>query len=136
MNLIKLASVTFVLAALIGCSSKSGLVDLHGKARTPIAPEQVALVETVPQDAEVIAKIETNYSYGVRQSVEEKRDYAVERAVMQAAKVGANYLVIDKIEYQKTTSGAVTTGLYDGQSVSAIEAQRTPVVFATAYYFE
>lgn len=128
--------IVFVtLLFLTGCSTNSG-VEMFGEARPAIESRQVQLVESAPEAAELIAKLTTNYSYGVRETDEEKRRYAIERARMQAAKLGANVLVIDKIGYKETASGAVTGGLYDGQSVSSIPAQRTPVVYATAYYFE
>ncbi|WP_141656116.1 hypothetical protein [Pseudidiomarina woesei] len=123
------------LLTIAGCSTNSG-VELLGQSRSAIEPSQVKLVELAPAAAEPIAKITSNFSYGVRETDESKRSYAIERALVQAAKLGANIMVIDKIEYQQTTSGGVTGGLYDGQTVSAVPAQRTPVVHATAYYLE
>jgi|SRR5690554_4110009 len=127
--------VVVALSFLYGCSTSSG-IEMLGEARPAIESRQVQLVESAPEAAQQIARITTNYSYGVRETDEEKRRYAIERARVQAAKLGANLLVIDKVGYQETASGAVTGGLYDGQTVSSIPAQRTPVVYATAYYLE
>ena len=123
------------LLVITGCSTNSG-VELLGQSRPAIESNEVKLVEIAPATAEPIAKITSNFSYGVRETDESKRSYAIERALVQAAKLGANILVIDKVEYQQTTSGGVTGGLYDGQTVSSIPAQRTPVVHAKAYYLE
>ena len=130
-----ISTLFFGLLVITGCSTNSG-VEMIGQSRPAIESNHVKLVERAPAMAEPIAKITTNFSYGVRETDENKRLYAIERARVQAARLGANVLVIDKVEYQQTTSGGVTGGLYDGQTVSSIPAQRTPVVHATAYYLE
>lgn len=125
----------FTAIVLVGCA-KTGSIEMLSEARTPIDAKQVQVMQNAPENGQAIANIRASFSYGVRQTLEEKQLYAAERARAQAGKLGANVIVIHRIENQSTSAGAVTAGVFDGQTNGAIESQPTPVVYATAYYVD
>jgi hypothetical protein len=93
-----------LLAFVMGCASGSILIT--GTPRAPITINQVTLYTTPPAEYEVIGSINASSDAGLTQ--QGSLDYAVERLKSEAAKVGANGVLIN---YHGQTSGDVT-GVY------------------------
>ena len=74
---------------------------MTGVKRAPINPSSVRLVHSLPEGAEVIARVEASSASGFTD--QGSLDYAVEELKKQAAMVGANVLVI-------TSTGSVQKG--------------------------
>ncbi|MBY8190972.1 hypothetical protein KW510_00450 [Vibrio fluvialis] len=84
-------SLIFVIAALlVGCASGSAI--LVGKARAPIKPEGVTLYLEAPLNYEKIALVNASSDAGL--TSQGSVDYAVEELKKQAAKLGANGVII------------------------------------------
>ncbi|MCF3628206.1 hypothetical protein RJ527_09030 [Thalassospiraceae bacterium LMO-SO8] len=80
-----------VVGFLSGCASGSALVT--GQARTPITNHAaVKILTTMPAGAEEIAIVKASSDAGLTQQGD--LDYAVEELKKQAAKVGANAVVL------------------------------------------
>ena len=94
---LRLVSVLMVVA-IAACASGTALVT--GTARPAIAPEQVKLYLEPPPTFEVIALVEA--SSGAGMSRQESLDYATDELKEQAAKLGANGVLL---ESSGTTSG-------------------------------
>src|SRR5680860_720590 len=95
----RFGAVTLVLFAfVVGCASGSILIT--GTPRPPITVEQVTLYTTPPPEYEVIGSINASSDAGLSQ--QGSLDYAVERLKSEAAKVGANGVLL---KYQGQGSG-------------------------------
>ena len=104
----------FVLAgALAGCASGSALVT--GQARPAIQDHTTVLILTeMPEGAEQIAIVKASSDAGWTQ--QGSLDYAVEELKEQAAKVGANAVVLSG---RDTSSQTVGVPVYGGGTVIA-----------------
>ncbi|RUO76809.1 hypothetical protein [Pseudidiomarina taiwanensis] len=133
MRTIQKLALAFMVIAVAGCSSP-GAVEMLGEKRPAITKADVIIMQVAPESAAPIARLRAEFSYGVRETDEDKLVYAIERVRTQAAALGANLIVIDNVKFRTTAAGLVTNGLFEGEVASQIAAQRTPVVTATAYY--
>ena len=82
--------LTLMLGVVLGCTSASILVT--GEKRPPISPEMVVLYSTPPPEYKVIGQITTSSDEGLSQK--DYLDYALKRLRKEAAKVGANGVII------------------------------------------
>lgn len=75
---------------LVGCASGSAI--LVGKARPPIQPQEVALYLEAPINYEKIALVSASSDAGLTK--QDSVNYAVEELKKQAAKLGANGVIL------------------------------------------
>jgi len=95
----KLALLMFVLVVLSGCATGSALVT--GTKRSPLDPNQVKIYFEKPLDYEVIGIV--NASSGAGWTEQDSLDYAVKELQNQAAKLGANGVLLESTG-EKTSS--------------------------------
>ena len=88
-----------VALALIGCATGSSI--LVGKARPPITPENVKLYVEAPEDYEVIGIVEA--SSDVEFSSQAAQNRAIERLKTEAAKIGANGVLLENSGEKSST---------------------------------
>jgi len=103
------------LIALIGCSERSYL--LVGTARDEINPDQVVIYEQEPLEYEVIAHLTTKAQNST--SYPKKLDYAINKLKSQAASIGANGILLERVdEVSKSSrfSSVMTKGAFQGSS--------------------
>lgn len=129
------ACLALFMFALSACSSSPNM-ELVGERRDAIPTADVAIAKVAPPGAELVANLRASYSYGVRATDEDKLRYAIDRVRTQAAQLGANLIVITEVEQQSTSSGVVTGGVFQGQTLTGIEAQPAQVVSAKAFYIK
>ncbi|EJG1729525.1 MULTISPECIES: hypothetical protein [Vibrio] len=79
-----------LILALTGCASGSAI--LVGEAREPIAPEKVRLYLQTPESYETIALVNASSDAGFTK--QDSIDYAIEELKKQAAKLGANGVLL------------------------------------------
>jgi hypothetical protein len=91
--------------AIAACASGSALVT--GNARAPVAPEQVKIYLDPPAAFDVIGLVNASSDSGWTE--QGSMDYAIEELKTQAAKLGANGVLL-------MSSGEKTTGIVGGQS--------------------
>ncbi len=118
--------VIFLAAALVGCASGSALVT--GTVRPPIEDfTTVAILTEMPEGAEQIAIVKASSDSGWNQ--QQSLDYAVEELKKQAAKVGANAVVITD---RGTSTQVVGVPTYGGGTT--ISSSETEIVEGIAVY--
>jgi hypothetical protein len=107
-SVMKIQSLTGVLAALLlaACASSHVMI---GKARAPISPDDVQVYTrppTVPY--EEIARLQTSSQGSFSFTAQGKTDSVIKRLKEEAAKLGANGVLLEGIGDQP--SGSVGTG--------------------------
>jgi hypothetical protein len=93
------------VAALAACVSSHILV---GKARTPIPPDQVQLYIHPPMKYEEIAILDTSSRSSLAVTAQGKTNKVIERLKIEAAKLGANGVLLQGVGDQAV--GSVGTG--------------------------
>lgn len=114
MSCIRTKNLVIYLSILIlaGCASGSAIVT--GKTRTPLQPTDVELYIVPPANYEVIGIVKASSDAGWTE--QSSVDYAVEELKKQAAKLGANGVLLQS-SGQNTRSGIGTVSNYrTGQS--------------------
>jgi len=98
----KSALLLALLATLAGCASGSALVT--GQARPPVEDHtSISILTEMPGDAELIAIVKASSDSGWTQ--QGSLNYAVDELKKQAAKVGANAVVLGNRETSTHTLG-------------------------------
>jgi hypothetical protein len=111
---VKLAA-PLLLAALAGCVTSHVMV---GPARTPISPDQVQIYLHPPANKYVeIALLDTSSRGGFALTAQGKTDVVMERLKAEAAKLGANGILLEGVGDQ--AAGSVGTGYATASGHSA-----------------
>jgi hypothetical protein len=96
------------LAALLtGCSTTSHV--LLGTPRPPISPAEVRVYAQPPPKYEQIAAIDASSKGSLAVTGQQNMDKAIERMKEEAAKLGANGILLQGVQDQQ--SGAIGTGV-------------------------
>jgi hypothetical protein len=95
-----------VLAGAAACSTSSHV--LIGTARPPISPQSVRLYYRPPPQYEEIATIEAGSQGSMALTGQQNMDKAIERLKAEAAKVGANGVLLQGV--QDTQGGSIGVG--------------------------
>jgi hypothetical protein len=91
--------------AVAGCATSHVML---GTARPPISPDQVTIYSSPPPRYEEIARIETSSQGSFSFTAQGKTDAVVQRLKTEAAKLGANGVLLQGIGDQP--SGSIGTG--------------------------
>lgn len=94
-------------AVLFGCAS--GTIIITGTPRTAIDPYYVTMYAEAPAKYEVIGIVSASSDMGWTE--QDCVNYAIEELKKQAAKIGANGVLIEKIGTDNS-GGFVTSGVY------------------------
>jgi len=106
-NKISLIMLTLIAAASVGCASGSALVT--GQTRAAIEDHSTVMILTeMPEDADHIAVVKASSDMGFSQ--QQRLDYAVEELKKQAAKVGANAVVLTDRSTEKDVFSTTNYG--------------------------
>lgn len=120
--------ISLISAFLVACASGSALVT--GNARSAIEDHTtVSILTEMPDGAEEIAVIKASSNSGWTQ--QDKLDYAVDQLKREAAKVGANAVVLTA---RDTTSRAVGVPVYGGGTV--VSSSEVEVVHGIAIWLD
>jgi hypothetical protein len=92
---------------LVGCATSSHV--LIGTARAPISPELVKVYLQPPAKYEQIATIDASSRGSLTITSQQNMDKAIARLKQEAARLGANGILLQGIEDQQ--SGAIGTGV-------------------------
>jgi hypothetical protein len=117
----RLRLALFATAALgSGCATSSHVVT--GATRPPISPEEVRVYTQPPAHFEEIAALEASSRGGFRFTDQGKMDKVIERLKVEAAKLGANGVLLQSTQNQ--VSGSLGTGggstSYGGRSAVGV----------------
>jgi hypothetical protein len=118
MKALKTQQMIIYLCALIlaGCASGSAIVT--GVKRTPLDPGQVKLYLEGPSSYEVIGIVNASSDAGWTE--QDSQDYAVQELKNQAAKLGANGVLLERTgEKTSTAVRGYGTGFFHATTVTA-----------------
>jgi hypothetical protein len=105
---------------LVGCSTSSHV--LVGTPRPPISPDSVRVYLQPPPKYEQIATIDASSKGSLTFTSQQNMDKAIARLKAEAAKLGANGILLQGVENQQ--SGAIGTGVgsssYGGNSAVGV----------------
>lgn len=108
-SLIRVAARMVLAAAsacLVACATSHVMI---GKARPAIAPEEVRIYQRPPQAPyEEIARLDTSSQGSFSFTAQSKTDAVIKRLKIEAAKLGANGVLLEGIGDQ--ASGSIGTG--------------------------
>lgn len=108
-----------LLASISGCATGSAV--LAGDARPPIDPRQVKIYLEPPSEYKTIGLVEA--SSAVEFSTQAAQDRAIEELKKQAAKIGANGVLL----LSASTQSSGTTGYSSGRDFSAVDTEKKVV---------
>jgi hypothetical protein len=106
------------VVVLAGCAASSHV--LVGTARTPISPEQVKIYLQPPPRYEEIATIDASSRGTPVFTDQRKMDRAIGRLKQEAAKLGANGILLEGTSDQQTGEIGLGTGSASGNSAFGI----------------
>ena len=122
MNLHRSALLLLALAVLSIAACASGSAIVTGNTRTPIAPEQVRIYLEPPTSFEVIGLVNASSDSGWTE--QGSQDYAIQELKKQAAKLGANgVLLVSSGDRTTTAVGGYGTGFFYAIPVTAKTVQ-------------
>jgi hypothetical protein len=102
-----------LVAALAGCVSSHVMI---GQARPPITPDQVKIYWHPPTKYDEIALLDTSSRHSFSITAQGKTDAVIERLKEEAAKLGANGVLLQGIADQ--SAGSVSTGFGQATATS------------------
>jgi hypothetical protein len=95
------------IAALVGCAPSTHV--LVGTARPPIAPDQVKIYSTPPANYQEIAVLDASSKSAFGTGGQKSVDKVIERLKIEAAKLGANGVILEG--FQDSQTGSIGTGV-------------------------
>ena len=107
-RVLRLGPAAAVLAAmLLGCATSSHV--MLGTARPPISPESVRVYVQPPERYEEVATLDASSQGSFAITSQQNMDKAIARMKEEAAKLGANGILLQGVQDQQ--SGSIGTGM-------------------------
>ena len=106
-RVLRLGPVAVLAALLLGCATSSHV--MIGTARPPISPESVRVYVQPPEKYEEIATLDTSSQGSFAITGQQNMDKAIARMKEEAAKLGANGILLEGVQDQQ--SGSIGTGV-------------------------
>lgn len=97
------------LAAISGCTVMDGNAIVTGKARSALVPNDVHIYRSAPERFEEIAIVSASAGHDFKKS-STLMDEAIQRLKEEAAKVGANGVILTRIDERDIPSVTTTYG--------------------------
>jgi len=120
--LTRLSGAMAFAVLLSGCSTSSHV--MVGTARPAISPEDVRVYSQPPPQYEAIAHVDATSSGSLAITGQQNMDKAMARLKQEAAKLGANGILLESVHDQQ--SGSIGTGVgsssYGGNSAVGVGA--------------
>jgi hypothetical protein len=109
-----------MLAAVCGCAPSSHV--LVGQARPPISPDQVRIYSHPPANFQEIAVLDASSKSAFGTGGQKSVDKVIERLKIEAAKLGANGVILEG--FRDSQTGSIGTGVgsdsYSGHSAVGV----------------
>ena len=135
LRILALSTTAIILAGVIaGCATSSSVVT--GQTRSPLTPDKVKIYRLPPEEYEEIAIIEASSKGSLQFSEQGKADAALDRLKVEAAKLGANGILLSKLLNKHGGSFSIGLGTdsysrHSGVSVGAGTSTRTTYKIAS-----
>ena len=104
---LRLSPAAALAVTLLGCATSSHV--MIGAARPPISPESVRVYVQPPEKYEEIATLDTSSQGSFAITSQQNMDKAIARMKEEAAKLGANGILLQGVQDQQ--SGSIGTGM-------------------------
>jgi hypothetical protein len=117
-------AAAFVFATLSGCVTSHVMV---GQARPPVSPDQVQIYLHPPAKYVEIALLDTSSKGTFAITAQGKTNVVIERLKAEAAKLGANGILLEGVSDQ--AGGSVSTGYASASGHSAFGFGSSATVF-------
>jgi hypothetical protein len=104
---LRLGAAVLLAAMLVGCSTSSHV--MIGTAHPPISPESVRVYLQPPEKYEEIATLDASSQGSFAITSQQNMDKAIARLKEEAAKLGANGILLQGVQDQQ--SGSIGTGV-------------------------
>jgi len=111
----KILSAVFMSLFLFGCAS--GTAFLSSPAREPIDAAQVKIYTEAPESYEVIGVVEAFSEAGL--NIKQTQNYAEQELRKQAAKIGANGVILTSADEEQVSYSIPSRGLSGNVEVSS-----------------
>ena len=98
-----------LLTILFSCSTAEGTALVTGKERAAISPDKVVIYAEPPAKYEVIGIVTASSDSGWTE--QEDLNYAIEELKKQAAKIGANGVLLENVRTAES-GGVISYGVY------------------------
>jgi len=98
-RVLRLGPVAVLAALLLGCATSSHV--MIGTARPPISPESVRVYVQPPEKYEEIATLDTSSQGSFAITGQQNMDKAIARMKEEAAKLGANGILLQGVQDQQ-----------------------------------
>jgi hypothetical protein len=116
----RVSSAAALAVVLVGCSTSSHV--MIGPARPPISPDSVRIYSQPPPHYEQIAHLDATSQGSFAITSQQNMDKAISRLKEEAAKLGANGVLLQGVADQQ--SGSIGTGVgnssYSGNSAVGV----------------
>ena len=109
MKLINLLILYLSLFTIAGCTIMDGNAIVTGNSRLPISPAEVKLYRTAPDNFEEIALVSASAGHDFQKS-SSLMNSAIERIKEEAAKVGANGVILTQLNERDAPSVTTSFG--------------------------
>jgi hypothetical protein len=120
LRVLRLGAAVVLTAIVLGCATSSHV--MIGTARPPIAPESVRVYLQPPEKYEEIAALDATSQGSFAITSQQNMDKAIARMKEEAAKLGANGILLQGVQDQQ--SGSIGTGVgsssYGGGSSTGV----------------
>jgi hypothetical protein len=103
----KFLTIFVLLAAVCGCAPSTHV--LVGQARPPISPDQVRIYSHPPANFQEIAVLDASSKSAFGTGGQKSVDKVIERLKIEAAKLGANGVILEG--FQDSQTGSIGTGV-------------------------
>jgi hypothetical protein len=113
-------AVALLAALLVGCATSSHV--MLGTARPPISPDAVTVYMQPPPHFESIASINASSQGSMAMTSQQNMDKAISRMKNEAAKLGANGILLQGVQDQQSGSVGLGGGSssYGGNSATGV----------------
>ncbi|MBV1888964.1 MAG: DUF4156 domain-containing protein [Proteobacteria bacterium] len=109
MKLINALILCLAVCTIAGCTIMDGNAIVIGNTRSSLSPEQVRLYRTAPDNFEEIAIVSASAGHDFQKS-SSLMNSAIERIKQEAAKVGANGVILTEIKERDTAKVTTSYG--------------------------
>ena len=109
MQVLRITITIFVITVLFGCVTATGSVIITGQVMPAVDPKEVKIYLNPPLQYETIGLVEASCEKDL--SAQKTQDMIIDELKKQAAKIGANGIILANIE-DRSSGGVIVYGVF------------------------
>ena len=125
MRILRVITIIFSVFVLLSCSTAKGTIIITGQVRPAITPTEVKIYLNQPTKYETIGLVEA--SCEVDTTTQKAQDLVIDELKKQAAKVGANGVLITNVG-SSSSGGVFVSGVYIADEIRTTKGQAIFVI--------